>query len=174
MTMDKECLKKIEKIVYEYFQCRLDIESINRKINLLESQINEIDKDIRTTNVKIDYYQKGITMNERVQTSTNSISYVEAEFDKAIGALERELCNKTKEILEVREKLREKESFLESIEGNINMLEEEDRRFIELKYKYKKTIPSIAMELNIAQATAYRKREKLIMNIAQYINPIWM
>ena len=50
------------------------------------------------------------------------------------------------------------------------MLQEEDKRFLELKYGDKKNILQISLRLNIAQATAYRKREELVEVIAEYEN----
>ena len=54
------------------------------------------------------------------------------------------------------------------MEFNINMLNEEDKRFIQLKYEDKINMPEVATRLNISQATTYRKREELVKNISQF------
>ncbi|WP_415330922.1 hypothetical protein [Clostridium perfringens] len=53
---------------------------------------------------------------------------------------------------------------------NLSTLNEEDRRFIELKYGDEKSILAISQSLNIAQATAYRKREEIIELVADFKN----
>ena len=54
---------------------------------------------------------------------------------------------------------------------NLENLCEEDKRFIEQFYGAKKKIPFIAIQLNIDQATPYRKRKELVKNIE---DSMWM
>ena len=55
---------------------------------------------------------------------------------------------------------------------NLKTLNEEDRRYIELKYGDGKSPIAISRSLNIAQATAYRKREEVIEKVADYKNTL--
>lgn len=170
--LDKELFRKTEGKLYGYYKSKRKIESLRSRIAWLEEKIKEIENDIKITNVTIDYYQNGIGINERVQTSSKGISYVESEIVKAIDRLEREHCEKTKQLLRVKAKLREIEGYTSHMEYNINMLNDEDKRFIELKYGDEANILKIARVMNMAQATTYRKREELIENIAQFENMI--
>ena len=56
------------------------------------------------------------------------------------------------------------------IEFNINMLNEEFKRFIKLKYQDRESIINISMQMfEGMERTAYRKREEIINNIAEFM-----
>lgn len=166
--MDKELFRKTEGNIYRYYRYKREIQSITHRIEFLKGRIKKIEEDIQNTNVTIDYYQNGIGINERVQTSNTGTSYAEAEIIKEIEKLEREHCNKIKQLMKAKVKLRDMEEFISYMQFNINMLNEEDKRFIELKYGDGLKIPEVATRLNLSQATAYRKREELVENISHF------
>ena len=168
--MDKELFRKIEGKLYRYYESKKKIYSIKEDIAGLEREIKTIEYDIRHSNVTIDYYQNGIGIQERVQSSSTGTSYAENEMCKQIERLEKEHVEKTKKLLKNKAKIRELERYIDYMDRNIRMLQEEDKRFLELKYGDKKNILQISMRLNIAQATAYRKREELVEVIAEYEN----
>lgn len=166
--MDKELFRKTEGKLYRYFKLKNTSEALKENISWLESKIKEVERDIKTTNVTIDYYQSGIGINERVQSSSTGTSYAEAEIIKEITKLEREHCNMVKRLLKCKAKLREVEEFTKHMDYNIKSLNEEDKRFLELKYGECANILKISRLMNMAQTTAYRKREELIENIANF------
>ncbi|MGG7144905.1 transcriptional regulator [Clostridium nigeriense] len=168
--MDKELFRKTEGKLYRYYESKKKIYSIKEDIARLEREIKTIEYDIRHSNVTIDYYQNGIGIQERVQSSSTGTSYAENEMCKQIERLEKEHVEKTKKVLKNRSKIRDMERYIDYIDRNIRMLQEEDKRFLELKYGDKKNILQISMRLNIAQATAYRKREELVEAVAEYEN----
>ena len=51
---------------------------------------------------------------------------------------------------------------------NVEQLNGEDKRFIELKYGDRKNLLYISIKLNMSKTTAYRKREEIVENIAEY------
>lgn len=169
--MDKELFRKTESRLYRYFRYKKEIVNSKRRIEFLQNKINEIDYSIKNVHkyINVDPYQNGAGISERVQTSSTGTSYVEAEMIKEVSKLEREQCAMFKNVLKLEVKIREKESYIRNMDTNIEMLNEEDKRFIELKYGDEKEVPYIAMQLNIAQATAYRRREELIKNIADFM-----
>lgn len=168
--MDKELFKKTEGKLYRYFRYKKDIVNSKRRIEFLENQIKEIENRIVTVHnyINVDPYQNGAGISERVQTSSTGTSYVESEMIKEVTKLEKEKCNTMKTILKLEAKIREKEAFVRRMNTNIEMLNEEDKRFMELKYGDEKNILYIHQKLNIAQATAYRKREEIVQAIAEY------
>lgn len=168
--MDKELFRKTEGKLYRYYKYKMDIKRISSNIELLENKKAKIEEDIKSTNVNIDYYQNGIGINERVQSSNTGTSYAEAEMCKQIEKLEREHVLVVKRIFKNKARIRELESFINNMERNIEMLNEEDKRFIELKYGDKKNILQISLKMNMAQMTAYRKRDEIIKAIAEYDN----
>lgn len=168
--MDKELFRKTEGKLYRYYASKKKIYSTKEDVARLEREIKSIEYDIRHSNVTIDYYQNGIGIQEKVQSSSTGTSYAENEMCKQIERLEKEHVDKTKKILKNRSKIREMERYIDYMDRNIRMLQEEDKKFLELKYGDKKNILQISMKLNIAQATAYRKREELVEVVAEFEN----
>lgn len=172
--MEDELFKKTESSLYRYFKYKKDIINSKRRIEFLEGKVKEIDSDIKNVHnfINIDPYQNGAGISERVQTSSTGTSYVESEMIKEVTKLEREQCNMVKNILKLQSKKREKEKFVQRLDTNIEMLNEEEKQFVELKYGDGKGVPEIADRLNMARATAYRKRVELVENISQFMHII--
>lgn len=168
--MDKELFKKTEGKLYRYYRAKKEIENLKLRIDGLEKHIKDIEHDIKATNVTIDYYQSGIALSERVQSSSSGESYAEKEIIREIEKLEREYLNRTRQLLKAKAKLRSLDEFIRHMDYNVGMLNEETKRFIELKYGDGANILTISRKLNIAQATAYRMREELVENICKYMN----
>ena len=91
---------------------------------------------------------------------------------KEIERLERERVKIVKQILKTKAKKRELESYISNMDFNINMLNEESKRFLELKYSDKAKVISIAQKMNMAVATVYRIREEIVENVANFMNII--
>lgn len=169
--IDKDLFKKTEGRLYRHYRNKKEIEKLKSRVVLLWKQKEQIEQDIRTTNVKIDYYQSGMALGERVQTSSTGTSYAEREIIKAIEKLERELIQKKKKILKLEARIREKEEQIADMDYNIQMLNEEYKRLIEWKYGENKSLDWIATEMyGGARTTAYRKREEIVESIAQWCN----
>ncbi|WWU65205.1 transcriptional regulator [Clostridium baratii] len=170
--IDKNIFRKTEAALYRYFKYKNKIVELRDKIKYQKKRLVKIESDIRSANITIDYYQNGIGISERVQTPSSGISFVEEQMCKEIGKLEREHLIISKKILKNEHKVRDLEEYIDNMETNLNTLCEEDRRFIELKYGDDKNILQISQNLNIAQATAYRKREDIVKVVAGFKNTL--
>lgn len=170
--MDKELFRKTEGKLYRYYESKKHLFGLNEKISRLEYHKDVIEYDIRHTNIRIDPYQNGAGINERVQTSSSGTSYAEQEIIREIERLERERVKIVKQILKTKAKKRELENYISNMDFNINMLNEESKRFLELKYSDKAKIIAIAQKMNMAVATVYRIREEIVENIANFMNII--
>lgn len=170
--MDKELFRKTEGKLYRYYESKKHLFGLNEKIARLENHKETIEYDIRHTNIRIDPYQSGPGINERVQTSSTGTSYAEQEIINEIEKLERERVKITKQILKTKAKKRELENYISNMDFNINMLNEESKRFLELKYSDKAKVIAISHKMNMAVATVYRIREEIVENIANFMNII--
>lgn len=172
--IDKELFRKTEGRLYRYYRQLKQIEKLKNIVVLLWKQKETIERDIKETNVSIDPESKSIDYSQdRVTASSDGCSYAEKEIIRAIEKLEKELIYKKKKILKLRARIREMEEQTEDMNYNISMLSEEAKRFIEWKYGEGKSIDYIAAEMYAgARTTAYRKREELVENIAQWCNVI--
>jgi len=170
--MDKELFRKTEGKLYRYYESKKTLFGLSEKIARLESHKEVIEYDIKHTNIRIDPYQSGVGINERVQTSSDGTSYAEQEIVREIEKLEREREKLVKQILKTKAKKRELENYISNMEFNINMLNEESKRFLELKYSDKAKVIAISHKMNMVVATVYRTREEIIENIANFMNII--
>lgn len=159
--MDKEIFRKTEGKLYRYFSNKKKLDFIKKNVAVLQRQVSEIEEDIRKTNVRIDYF-KSTGNNERVQSSSDGTSYAERELCNAINMLEKEIVSKQVIIYKEKEKLREIERLNSSVEFTINMMDEESKRFLELKYSDRERVIVIADKMSIAVATVYRLREEIV------------
>lgn len=170
--MDKNIFRKTEEALYKYFKYKKKIYRLKSRESYLENRLIAIESDIKNANVTIDYYQNGAGISERVQTSSKGTSFAEEQICREIGKLEREHIITTKKLFRIRADIRYLNDYVSNMDLNLSTLNEEDRRFIELKYGDKKSILAISQSLNIAQATAYRKREEIIELVAEFKNTL--
>ncbi|EOU1691161.1 transcriptional regulator [Clostridium perfringens] len=170
--MDENIFRKTEEALYKYFKYKKKIYRLKGRESYLENRLIAIESDIKNANVTIDYYQNGAGISERVQTSSKGTSFAEEQICREIGKLEREHIITTKKLFRIRADIRYLNDYVSNMDLNLSTLNEEDRRFIELKYGDKKSILAISQSLNIAQATAYRKREEIIELVAEFKNTL--
>lgn len=171
--MDKELFKKVEGRLYRYYsQLRL-IDKLKHNVVVLYKQLEAIESDLRTTNIKIDPVEsRSIDYSKERVTSTNTgTSYAENEIIKAIEKLEKEYMYKKRKLLKLHAKIRLMEEELEDMNYNISLLSDEAKIFIELKYGDKKSVNWIGdFKYGGARTTAHRRREQIIMDIASCSN----
>lgn len=170
--MDKILFDETEKALYKYFKYKKKIYKLKGRERYLENRLSSIEKDIKNANVTIDYYKNEVGISERVQTSAKGTSFVEEQICKEIGRLEREHIITTKKLFRTTADIRYLNNYVEDMDLNLNTLNEEDRRYIELRYGDKKSPIAISRSLNIAQATAYRKREEVVEKVADFKNTL--
>ncbi|HFE9685129.1 TPA: hypothetical protein ACGA33_000854 [Clostridium perfringens] len=170
--MDKTLFDETENALKKYFKYKKKIYKLKGREKHLENRLNVIEEDIKNANVTIDYYQNGMGISERVQTSSKGTSFAEEQICREIGKLEREHITITKKLFRTRADIRYLNDYVSNMDLNLSTLNEEDRRFIELKYGDEKSILAISQSLNIAQATAYRKREEVIYKVAEFKNTL--
>lgn len=174
--IDKEVFKKTEGRLYRYYKQLKFIQKLKRKIDLLYDQKEQVEKEkVELRNLRVEIGNNmGIDYSrDKVQASSSGSSEVERGVIKYIDDLDKEEERILRKILKTNAKIRTIEMELWDIEYNLNMLNEELRRFVEWKYGEKKSIEWISIEMyGGARMTAYRKREEVIENIAQFTNII--
>ncbi|CAM3001019.1 sigma-70 family RNA polymerase sigma factor [Hathewaya histolytica] len=165
---DRELFRKTEKRLYDHFNREDIIKKKEELIALYSTQLKELESDIKNNNVRLDTGLKSINYDEKVQTSTIGTSFMEQELIKGITRLEKEWSFKQNKIEQLKKEIRDINELAITIESNINMLNDEDKRFIELKYKRSLEVQVIAIKLNMSSATAFRLRKKLVYDIANW------
>lgn len=166
--MEKELMNKTEEKLFKYYNDKKKIHKLERMSEDLEEQIKKIDNQIRNVHnyITLDTDLPAVGTGERVQTSISSSSYMEREMENEVTKLENRKVEKIKEKINLENKIMDIQSFIRSMETNLEYLSEEDKRLVEFLYGEKMKVPYVAMRLNQAQATCYRRKEDVLENIA--------
>lgn len=161
--------RNMERMLYNYFIKDEIIKSKKELIQMLEKQIDKLEEQIKTNNVKIEpELNMGISYDEKVQTSTDGTSYAEKAVIRAVEGLEMDKAEKLEEIFKLEKDIMDIERESKIIELNVGMLSEEDKRFIEMKYKERMSVEEIAERINLSRTAGYNKRDKIVENIIHW------
>lgn len=157
--------KDIEKKLRIYYENLKTIESLEYKCKVLEEQKDSIFKDIKDINVTIDAeLGMGVEIAERVQTSPKWGGSAENKIVNQVERLHEEWKKIRKEVLELRHQIRKlKMSNLNLGTILYNKLNEDEKRFVKLKYGSGKDVPNrqLASEMHMGETSVRRKKKKM-------------
>lgn len=162
-----------EKRLYEFFENLEELEKTKRSIELVQSQMKEIEEDIKTTNVYLDgEANMGIDYSTpRVQSSSKS-SPQENGLIAAVERLEKELKKKQDTIVKLREHKRLLKDITEDMNDNIYLspqrLSDEARSLVEYKYKEHHSLQWIADKTRCCKSGVEYKRKSIVESIMQW------
>ena len=169
MLSDKE-FKRVEKIMYKYYEYKKEIKTIEKTIILLNTHIKRLNEMIRTTDITVNnFYRTSSAIHERVQTSFNYSSDQEMQVVMEIEKLEREKEFKRKKILKLQFKKMGLENFISTIGSIIEDLEPKEQEFMKYKYKDKMSVFRIYNimqdEFHLTQSRFYAIRNNILEKI---------
>lgn len=166
--MDKELFRKTETKLYNYFNSKRTIAALKYRIEVLENQINEIDRDLKNCNVSIEIESSSPSFEERVQTSGNGTSYAEKEVIRITDLKLKRKLEKEIEIEKTKKEIDNIELDNSILEYNIQFIKLEYYKLLELKYKKKEGEMQIAIKLNMCQSQINKIKQKLIADISRW------
>ncbi|MBU3102969.1 hypothetical protein [Clostridium gasigenes] len=166
--MKNEKFKLIEKTLYEFYEDQKSIKTIEREIYNLKAQYEEIGETLRSSRFNIEEQSSSPDFSEKVQSSSDCTSYVEKQMIKRVEILQREQQLILDKEVEREGKLRAIRRSSEGMKANIEMLSEEYKTFIKLKYAEKKAIEQIYPEINKSRSLTFELRGKIIEEIARW------
>ncbi|WP_195952566.1 hypothetical protein [Clostridium saudiense] len=166
--MDKKEFKRIEKRIYNYFKRDKKIAALKHKIDILAKQIEQIDKELRECNISIDIESSSPSFEERVQSSPDGTSYAEREVIRITDLKLKRKLSKEIEIEEIKEEIENIELDNSILEYNLQYINEEWYKLLELKYKFKKNETQISLEMNISQSQVNKIKQKAIADIRRW------
>ena len=166
--IDKETFRATEKKIYNYFKKDKVINSLKHKVEILNKQVDHIEKKLRSTDISIPEESKAMSYEERVQTSSNGESYAERTAVKIADKLLKEQGRKKEEIADIEEEIRNIIADNVIIGDNIGDLSKRNFEFLETKYN--KELPEwrVGVELHMSQSQVNRKKQRLIENVARW------
>lgn len=176
--IDKETFRKTEGRLYRHYKQIKLIQKLKDKVVLLWKQHEQIQKEkaqLKHLNIEVGLNMGIDYSREKIQNSSNGAGAAERETIKYIENLDNQYKNTVKKMLKTNARIREMELQVQDMQFNLSMLSEESKRFIEWKYGEYKSIEWIVTEMYAgSRSTAYRKRDELVEDIANWMNVIRM
>lgn len=166
--MEKKQYKKIEGKLYNYYRYKKKIVKLKNIMGNLEKQIDHINDRIKNVHkyVNLDVDIPSVNLGEKVQTSFDDTSYFERELQNEVTKLQREKYDKIKRLYRMDSKIRNMENLIYEMDYDLSLLDPEDKKFIELKYRYNKSLLCIATELSFSGSTASRMKDRIISKLS--------
>ena len=166
--MSRDKFKKTEDKLYNYFNKEKKIATLNYRIELLKKQIDKINQELRECDINIEIESSSPAFEERVQRSTDGTSYAEREVIRITDLKLKRKLSKEIEIEEIKEEIENIELDYSILEYNLQYINEEWYKLLELKYKFKKNETQISLEMNISQSQVNKIKQKAIANIQRW------
>ena len=166
--MSRDRFKKTEDKLYNYFNKEKKIATLNYRIEVLKRQIDKINQELRECDVNIEIESSNPGFEERVQTSSDGTSYAEREVIRITELKLKRKVSKEIEIEELKEEIENIELDNSILEYNLQYINEEWYKLLELKYKFKKNETQISLEMNISQSQVNKIKQKAIADIRRW------
>ena len=166
--MSRDKFKKTEDKLYNYFNKEKKIATLNYRIEVLKRQIDKINQELRECDVNIEIESSSLGFEERVQTSSDRTSYAEREVIRITELKLKRKVSKEIEIEELKEEIENIELDNSILEYNLQYINEEWYKLLELKYKFKKNETQISLEMNISQSQVNKIKQKAIADIRRW------
>ena len=168
MEKGKREFKLIEDKLYNFFNKEKKIAALRYQIDILRKQIERLDKDLRKCNINIEIESSSPGFEERVQTSSDGTSYAEREVMRITDLKLKRKAEKKLEIEELLVLIDKVELDNAILEYNLQFINEEWHKLLELKYKDKKSEQQIAIEMNMSQSQVNKIKQKVIFDIKRW------
>lgn len=164
---EKNEYQKIEGKLYNYYRYKNEIGKLKATMENMEKHIKEIGDRIKNAHnyINLDVDIASVCIGKRVQTSSNSTSYFERQLEHEVTKLQREKIDKIKRLYKMDRRIRDMEGLICEMDYYLSPLDLEDKKLIELRYRYKKNFSAMAIEMNMSSSTAHRRKEKIISNL---------
>ncbi len=166
--MSRDRFKKTEDKLYNYFNKEKKIATLNYRIEVLKKHICEINQELKKCDVNIEIESSSPGFEERVQSSPDGTSYAEREVIRITDLKLKRKLSKEIEIEEIKEEIENIELDNSILEYNLQYINEEWYKLLELKYKFKKNETQISLEMNISQSQVNKIKQKAIADIRRW------
>lgn len=165
---NKYMFRKTEKKLYDYYEDIKKKKIIKNNIEDLKTAIERKKEQIRNCDISIDADIQSAPITERVQTSPTGESAVERSIDRGITILETELNHYKKQLQKEETGLINIDLKISKVKHIIDILNEDYKYFIRLKYEQRLNDNQIADKMHVSLKSAYNKRIKVIKEIIRF------
>lgn len=166
--MDKELFDDVERKLCRYYAKGKYEKELKERLNILESQIKTIYTDLKECNINLEPESKSPSFEQRVQTSSDGMSYAEREVMRITDLKIERITQK----LALREKVLEELDKLEieynEIDWKIRDFKGSLKKLLELKYRDGLNEIKIGQIIHLDQSQVNRKKRRIIEKIAMW------
>lgn len=163
--MKKESIKFTEEKIKEYFNIEEKIALIKNLIISLEEK-KEILED-KNKNLKLDFDIdiRSITIDDMPKGSGDGTSYFESNIMKQIQVNEKMIKNIEEDILNQKDEIFRLEIKNAKMRNIINILRDDYKQMLELRYKKQETETYIADKLNLSKSQYHILRKRTVQSV---------
>lgn len=166
--MDKELFDDIERKLYRYYSKDEHERSLKQRLEILDNQIEAINKDLRECNINLEPESKSPSFEERVQTSGDGMSYAEREVMRVTELKIRRATQKCIDREHILEQLDNLEIEYNEIDWKIRDFKGSLKQLLELKYKEGLNEIKIGQKMHLDQSQVNRRKKQIIKKIAMW------
>jgi len=146
------------------------MERLTHNLAMLCRHRDEVLRDINTNNIMLTAVMPGTSFGgDRVQTS-NLASPQERAVENAFARLERKLKSLEDDILDTKIAIQELEKEMSDIGFLIGKLNDEARKFVEMRYEKRKSGKVISIELHLSKNSVWKLRDDILDDLSKWLN----
>lgn len=170
--MSKDDMQKAKEMVEGYYKNLRVIQHQQLRLHNLMTRAESINED--RNNPKLDFSLNtdiGAITYDGIVVTGGKIprSKVENDLERIYARLDKEYEDTQKEILNTKYLIRSLERQNEKIELYLNLLHEEAKNLLEMKYTKRKGITQISLEMNMSKSTVCKYFNQIFLDIAKLI-----
>ena len=162
--INKEEMEAVKKKIEKYYYIEKVIVWKNEKLERLIKRLEEIDNDRNSATLPVSLHTDlSAVKYDGIGSKSGALSQspMERNIEAIYNSLESAYCRTQNEIVGLKMEIQKLEDGQEETAFYIHMLNEESKKILEYKYKYKKSVTQVAFLLHLSKLTMCRSFQEI-------------
>lgn len=173
MYICAEEIQATEKKIKDYFLRLKKIEFYQGSIKSTEESLKRVKQNIEKSNIVFYTSYSSIDYSaDKVQGSPSIYNGIEKEIESAFHKLEEQERKLSERLIELQTNIDSLKLKNEEIGYILNLLDEESKQLIGLKYKDNKSFESISFQLKSSESSIRRKKDQILQDISRWFKVV--
>lgn len=173
MFICAEEIQETENKVINYYRNLKTIQYYKIQVKNTTDRLESIQRDMKNSNIQWSSSTASIDYTKDIVIgSTTIFNGIDKQIDIAYKKLEDEQKGLQYDIMNYKEKIRKLEKENGKLEGILNLLNEESKQLIELKYKDNKSFEIISFQLKSSESSVRRKKDQILQDISRWFKVV--
>lgn len=160
---------EVENIIKDYYIEKRLIPRYKKTIAQLNERYESLEDKLRNNKYELNTELNGLVISERVQSNSQGYSEQEKQMYKQCEMMIKEQQRICEKIFKYENEIQRIQDIINSVEIAFEVLTEEEKEFIRLKYGEQKKWIELIEEFHISQYTVKYKNDKIMNKIKKYI-----